>query len=173
MSDKVLQINDLKIYYPVRKGLMGQVQYVKAVDGATLIAHLFSGLAKWSQKDDGALELVADAASKLTEGVANPDGTITYTYTLRDGLTWSDGKELTANDFVFAWNRAASADLAADYGYMFEVVDGYAEMQEDESLSLNAQAIDDKTLSVTLVTDVSYWNELLAFPTYFHFTSDC
>ena len=36
MSDKVLQINDLKIYYPVRKGLMGQLQYVKAVDGVTL-----------------------------------------------------------------------------------------------------------------------------------------
>ena len=36
MSDKVLQINDLKIYYPFRKGLMGQLQYVKAVDGVTL-----------------------------------------------------------------------------------------------------------------------------------------
>ena len=36
MSDKVLQINDLKIYYPVRKGLMGQLQYVKAVNGVTL-----------------------------------------------------------------------------------------------------------------------------------------
>ncbi|MBR6351796.1 MAG: ATP-binding cassette domain-containing protein, partial [Firmicutes bacterium] len=36
MSDKVLQIKDLKIYYPVRKGMMGKVQYVKAVDGVTL-----------------------------------------------------------------------------------------------------------------------------------------
>ena len=100
-----------------------------AVDGATLIAHLFSGLAKWNKNDDGSLEIVADAATELTEGVANDDGTITYTYTLRDGLSWSDGQALTASDFVFAWNRAASADLGADYGYMFEVVDGYAEMQ--------------------------------------------
>ena len=36
MSEKVLQVNDLKVYYPVRKGLMGQIQYVKAVDGVTL-----------------------------------------------------------------------------------------------------------------------------------------
>ncbi len=143
-----------------------------AVDGATLIAHLFSGLAKWSQKDDGALELVADAATELTEGVANPDGTVTYTYTLRDGLTWSDGQALTAKDFVFAWNRAASADLAADYGYMFEVVDGYEAMQEDTSKTLNISAPDDKTLTVTLVTDVPYWNELLAFPAYFPVRED-
>lgn len=143
-----------------------------AVDGATLIAHLFSGLAKWNKKDDGALELVADAATELTEGVANEDGTVTYTYTLRDGLTWSDGQALTAGDFVFAWNRAASADLGADYGYMFEVVDGYAEMQEDTSKKLNISAPDDKTLTVTLVTDVPYWNELLAFPAYFPVRED-
>ena len=143
-----------------------------AVDGATLIAHLFSGLAKWNKKDDGALELVADAATELTEGVPNEDGTVTYTYTLRDGLTWSDGQALTAGDFVFAWNRAASADLGADYGYMFEVVDGYAEMQEDTSKKLNISAPDDKTLAVTLVTDVPYWNELLAFPAYFPVRED-
>ena len=48
-----------------------------AVDGATLVAHLFSGLAKWAQKDDGTLEIVADAAKELTEGVTNADGTVT------------------------------------------------------------------------------------------------
>ncbi len=146
-----------------------------AVDGATLIAHLFSGLAKWAQKDDGSLEIVADAATALTEGVKNDDGTITYTYTLRDGLTWSDGQPLTANDFVFAWNRAASKELAADYGYMFEIVDGYEAMQAEDApadAKLNAKVIDDKTLEVTLTTDVPYWNELLAFPTYFPVRED-
>ena len=95
-----------------------------AVDGATLVAHLFSGLAKWSQDENGALAIVPDAAEELVEGVVNEDGTVTYTYTLRDGLVWSDGQPVTANDFVFAWQRAASPALAADYGYMFEVVDG-------------------------------------------------
>ena len=167
-----------------------------SVDGATLVAHLFSGLAKWAQDEDGNLVIVADAAEELVEGVVNEDGTVTYTYTLKDGLKWSDGKDVTAGDFVFAWNRAASTDLAADYNYMFEVVDGYADMWETTELlgpdgkpvvdeegnivtvfknpdaKLNVEAADDKTIVVTLSNAVSYWNELLAFPTYYPVRED-
>ncbi len=131
-----------------------------AVDGATVINHLFAGLAKWGQDANGNIELQPDCAEELVEGVTNDDGTVTYTYTLKDGLTWSDGKPVTAGDFVFAWNRAISPETAADYGYMFEVVDGYADG------TLNVKAIDDKTLEVTLANTVAYWDELLAFPTY-------
>ena len=151
-----------------------------AVDGATLLVHLFQGLAKWEQDANGNLNIVADAATDLPEGVENADGTVTYTYTLRDGLKWSDGQDLKASDFVFAWNRAASAALGADYGYMFEVVDGYSEISDvdDEGnpinpdAKLNVEAPDDKTIVVTLYNAVSYWNELLAFPTYFPVRED-
>ena len=151
-----------------------------AVDGATLLAHLFSGLAKWQQDKDGKLEIVADAAKELTEGVKNSDGTVTYTYTLKDGLKWSDGKDVTANDYVFAWQRAASLDLAADYGYMFDVVKGYDEIVEvddndkpvNPDAKLAVKALDDKTIEVTLKNEVAYWNELLAFPTYFPVRED-
>lgn len=151
-----------------------------AVDGATMVSHLFSGLAKWAQDETGALVIIPDAAAELPEGVANEDGTVTYTYTLRDGLKWSDGQPVTAADFAFAWNRAASPALAADYGYMFEVVDGYAEMWETDAdgnivnpdAKLNVTAVDEKTLEVTLANSVAYWNELLAFPTYFPVRED-
>ena len=146
-----------------------------AVDGATMLVHLFSGLAKWEQKDDGTLELVPDCAEELVEGVENADGTVTYTYTLKDGLTWSDGQPVTAGDFLFAWNRAASVELGADYGYMFEVVDGYNDIWADGATGdekLNVEAPDDKTLVVTLTNAVPYWNELLAFPTYFPVRED-
>ena len=161
-----------------------------SVDGATLCAHLFSGLAKWAQADDGSLVIAADAAEELVEGVENEDGTITYTYTLKEGLTWSDGKALTAADFVFAWNRAASPALAGDYNYMFDVVKGYAEMWEmkdtgekDEDgnpieepvnpdAKLAVEATDDRTIVVTLNNKVNYWNELLAFPTYYPVRED-
>ena len=144
-----------------------------AVDGATMVSHLFSGLAKWAQDANGNLVIAADAAEELVEGVANEDGTVTYTYTLRDGLKWSDGKPVTAGDFEFAWKRAASVELAADYCYMFEVVDGYADVwAEVEGAELNVVAKDDKTLEVTLSAPVSYWNELLAFPTYFPVRED-
>ena len=151
-----------------------------AVDGATMLAHLFSGLAKWEQNDEGVLTIVPDAAEELTEGVVGDDGKVTYTYTLKDGLTWSDGQPVTAADFAFAWNRAASFDLAADYGYMFEVVDGYADIWETDDegnqvnpdAKLNVTAVDDKTLEVVLSNAVAYWNELLAFPTYFPVRED-
>ena len=146
-----------------------------AVDGATMVAHLFSGLAKWDTTADGALAIVPDAAVELPEGVVNADGTVTYTYTLRDGLTWSDGQPVTAHDFEFAWKRAASVELAADYGYMFEVVDGYADVWAENpaaDAALNVTATDDKTLVVTLANAVAYWNELLAFPTYYPVRED-
>ncbi len=146
-----------------------------AVDGATLIAHLFSGLAKWDQDANGKLAIVADAADSLPEGVTDPaTGKVTYTYTLKEGLKWSDGQELKASEFVYAWNRAASAALGADYGYMFEVVDGYADVADGkEGAVLNAVADDEaRTITVTLSNAVSYWNELLAFPTYFPVRED-
>ena len=136
-----------------------------AVDGATLVSHLFSGLAKWNQDAEGNLVIQAECATELPEGVTNDDGTVTYTYTLKDGLKWSDGQALTAKDFEFAWKRAASEALGADYGYMFEVVKGYPN-------DLAVEATDDKTLTVTLNNAVAYWNELLAFPTYFPVRED-
>jgi len=146
-----------------------------AVDGGTMLSHMFAGLAKWEKDDEGKVVVVADAAKELVEGVENPDGTVTYTYTLRDGLKWSDGKDVTAKDFEFAWNRASSVALAADYGYMFDVIDGYDEVWADGatgSEKLNVKAEDDKTLVVTLKNAVPYWNELLAFPVYFPVRED-
>ena len=136
-----------------------------AVDGATLLGHLFAGLAKWQKDDSGKLVIAPDCATELPAGVANDDGTVTYTYTLKDGLKWSDGQPLTAGDFEFAWKRAASEDLGSDYYYMFEVIKG-------DPSDLAVEAVDDKTLTVTLDNDVSYWNELLAFPTYFPVRED-
>lgn len=161
-----------------------------AVDGATLVAHLFSGLAKWAQDETGKLVIVADAAEELVEGVENEDGTVTYTYTLKEGLTWSDGQPLKASDFVFSWNRAASPALAADYNYMLDIVKGYAEMWETKETGevdeegnpveefvnpdakLAVEATDDRTLVVTINNAVAYWNELLAFPTYYPVRED-
>ena len=135
-----------------------------AVDGARMLAHLFSGLAKWSEDENGNLQIVPDAATDLPEGVENEDGTVTYTYTLRD-MTWSDGQPVTAKDYEFAWKRAANEENAFDYGYMFENVVGYPN-------DLAVTALDDKTLEVTIANQVAYWNELLAFPTFFPVRED-
>ena len=151
-----------------------------SVDGATMVSHLFSGLAKWAQDENGNLQIVPDAAKELVEGVVNEDGTVTYTYTRRDGLKWSDGQDVTAKDFEFAWQRAASTALGADYGYMFDVVVGYNDIWATDDAGnfvnpdakLAVKALDEKTLEVTTTNLIAYWNELLAFPVYFPVRED-
>ena len=147
-----------------------------AVDGATYIVHVFSGLVGFQQDESGKLVLVPECATELPAPVKMDDGKTSYTFKLREGLKWSDGTALTANDFVYAWNRAADPATAADYGYMFEVIDGYADMMEmydengnlvGEKKSLNVTASADGTeLTVVLPVDVPYFHELCAFPAY-------
>ncbi len=120
------------------------------VDGATLISHFFAGLAKWSMEGT----VTADCAQALPEGVLQDDGTVVYTYTLKENLKWSDGVALTAGDFVYAWNRASSGE--ADYGYLFDVI----ARNDDGSLAVSAP--DDRTITVILENPIGYWNELLA-----------
>lgn len=144
-----------------------------AVDGATMLVHLFSGLAKWTKNGD-AFEIVPDMAEELVEPVENGDGTFTYTYKLRDAK-WSDGEPVKAADFEFAWKRATTATLAADYYYMFEYIAGYPGDDLAPSVAENAmqvKAVDDKTLEVTTTGNYPFWNELLAFPTYFPVRED-
>ncbi len=147
-----------------------------AVDGGTYIVHVFSGLVGFEQDKDGKMVLVPDCATELPVGVATADGKTAYTFKLRDGLKWSDGTALTANDFVYAWNRAADPATGADYSYMFEVIDGYDDMMDmydengnlkGEKKSLNVTASADGTeLTVVLTVDVPYFHELCAFPAY-------
>ena len=128
-----------------------------AVDGATYIIHTFVGLVGYNQ--DG--NLAPMLATEIPEAVTTEDGKTSYTFTLRDGLKWNDGSDLTAADLEYSWKRAADPATAADYGYMFDVIDGYAEG------NLNVTASEDgKQLTVVLPVDVPYFMELCAFPTY-------
>ncbi len=137
-----------------------------AVDGATYIVHTFAGLVGFEQDASGKLVLTPECATELPAPVKMDDGKTSYTFKLRDGLKWSDGTELDANDFVYAWNRAADPATAADYGYMFEVIDGYTELMEGTGkLNVTASA-DGKELTVVLPVDVPYFHELCAFPAY-------
>ena len=87
--------------------------------------------------------VAVNGAARSVDVKENADGTVTYTYTLRDGLVWSDGQPVTAGDFAFAWQRAASPELAADYGYMFAGIEGYPD-------ELNVKAVDDTTFEFVL-----------------------
>lgn len=144
-----------------------------AVDGAIMTNHMFEGLMKW--KDSGKnVEGVTDCdLAELTNGqaesyekVTNDDGTVTYTFQLRTDAKWSDGKDVTAGDFVYAWQRLATPATAADYCYMIDMIKGYAEVNGDgaDPSTLAVEAPDDHTFVVTLTYDCPYFLEVCAFP---------
>lgn len=145
-----------------------------AVDGAIMIQHLFEGLMKWEDSGEEAngSEGTANAA-QLTTGQAesyekteNEDGTVTYTFKLRDDIFWSDGQPVTAADFDYAWRRLVTPETAADYNYMLDCVVNANEIMagEKDPSELAVSAPDDKTFTVTLVNDLPYFLELCAFP---------
>ena len=140
------------------------------VDGGTYDVHLFEGLYKWSYSGEypnGSISLEPGLAKEAPTKVVNSDGSVTYTYTIRDDAKWSNGEDLTAADIERSWKRAVSSDLAADYAYLFEAIVGGAEAEgEADGASLSVKATGTKTLTVDLVVDVSYWNELTAFPAF-------
>ena len=108
-----------------------------------------------------------DADGNLTPELAekyeeSEDG-LTYTFTLRDGLKWSDGSDFTATDVLNSWKRAASNDLGADYGFLFGVIDG-----NDGEGNMNV-VVDDsaRTITVQLAYAAPYFLDLCAFPVFF------
>ena len=128
--------------------------------GATYVVNLFAGLTGYRTGGDGAAELTPELCAALPEPEALPDGRVRYVFTLRDGLTWSDGTPLTAADFVYAWNRACTLEDAAA-PYLFACIDGYG------TGWLNVAASPDgRTLTVVLAEAMPTFLQLCAQPAY-------
>ncbi len=129
-----------------------------AVDGGNMLLHSFECL------------LAVDEEGKLIPGQAeswetSEDG-LTWTFTLRDGLKWSDGSDLTANDFVYSWKRVCDPMVAAPYAEtVLGMVAGFNEAVAGDLDALQVEATDDKTLVVTLSSPCSYFGSLAAFAT--------
>ena len=151
-----------------------------AVDGAVMLQHFFEGLYKWV---DSGVEVeyttvnkaaLAPGQAESFDKVVNEDGTVTYTFHLRDGIKWSDGKDVTAGDFVYSWRRLADDITASDYCYMIDMVAGYAEVNSGaaDPEALAVKAIDDKTFEVVLTYDCPYFLEIAAFPATFPVRED-
>ena len=127
-----------------------------ASTGSNLIRLAFAGL-MGTRVVDG----VATSEPELAEKVEMSEDGLVYTFTLREGLKWSDGSDFLASDVVKSWNRAADVNLGAAYGFLFDVIDGYG------TESLNVVADDAaRTLVVTLKAPCAYFLELCGFTTY-------
>jgi oligopeptide transport system substrate-binding protein len=124
------------------------------VDGACLAILAFAGLFMYDENG----QLTPDLADsyEMTE-----DG-LSYTFTMKDGLKWSDGTELNAKDVEYSWQRLANPDTGADYAYLTTVI----ATKDDGTLDIAASE-DGKTFTVNLVAPCAYFLDLCAFPAFY------
>ena len=139
-----------------------------AIDGANTLITVFEPLLLIDENN----EVIPGQAESYT---VSEDG-LTWTFTMRDGLKWSDGSDLTAKDFEYSFKRLAAPDTAAPYAEtVVGMIDGYADATgnpdkqgnmttEPDFDALNVVASEDgKTLTVTLSYPCAYFDKLAAF----------
>src|SRR5919197_6740382 len=115
--------------------------HVYSTEGLRITEHLFRGLLMI----DGELNVLPSVADNLR---VSSDG-MTYLFRLREGARWSDGETLKADDFAYAWRRMR--ELETTTSFLMEDVEA-------------AEALDERTLEITLREPRSYFPYILASP---------
>jgi len=90
---------------------------------------------------------------------------LTYTFTIRDGWTWSDGTPVTAPDYEYAFQRIADPATAAPMAYRIYVIENAQAVNQGENpdpTSIGVTALDERTLEVRLVAPASWFLSSLA-----------
>ena len=122
---------------------------------------VFSGLVSF----DPRLNLIPDIAETWD---ISPDGTV-YTFHLRTNARFHNGRAVTAQDFIYSWERAASPATASDtvMNYLGDIV-GVAEMNAGNADHIaGLKALDDHTLQVTINAPKPYFPMKLTYATAF------
>lgn len=115
----------------------------------TVLVHLYENLMRVASDGEGGTTVV-NGVAKSVEHEENHDGTVTFTFRLRDA-EWSDGREVKASDFVYAWQRLANPASQSPYAELLSVVVGYEEARASGDMSLlQVTAKNDSTLVVNL-----------------------
>ena len=133
-------------------------QKVEGTTGSAITKDLFEGLV---QQDDYGNIIPAQATHWEVSG-----GNKVFTFHLRDGIKWSNGDPVTAEDFVFGFRRAVDPATASRYAWFLEI----ATVKNASKIitgdmppeTLGAVALNDKTFQVTLEKPVPYFVRMLA-----------
>lgn len=135
--------------------------------GASLMNLLYEGLYRITENS---IELAGASELDVSE-----DG-LTWTFKLREDACWSDGKPVTANDYVFSMKRLVNPEISSTYmtDYGSYLLNGTAisngEMALDE---LGVKAVDDYTLEIKLQEACSYFDAMLTYTAFFPLREDC
>ena len=117
----------------------------------TVAANLFENLMKQTAAG------VVNGQASGYDYVDNMDGTETYTFTLRNDLYWSDGRRVTAGDFVYSWRRLVDPQTNSPHASTLNMVAGYADALAGDTSALQVSAPDERTFVVTISGHCSYF----------------
>ncbi|MCC2379025.1 peptide ABC transporter substrate-binding protein [Bacillus wiedmannii] len=134
----------------------------KTMDGtsAHVMQNIFEGLYVLDDQDQP-IPAVAKSFKRSEDGKK-------YTFDLRKDAKWSNGDNVTANDFMFAWKRAIKPETASQYASMLFYVKNAKEINKGTMPldNLGVKAINDYKLEVELEQPIPYFLQLLALPIY-------
>lgn len=134
----------------------------KATDtiAGMILGHTFEGL---TRLDPGNKPFPGQAESWEMKGKT------TYVFKIRKGALWSDGKPVTAHDFVYAWQRVVDPKTASEYAFILYAVKNGEAINSGKAKvdTLGVKALDDMTLQVDLERPTEFFLKLTAFGTYF------
>jgi len=131
--------------------------FIVDVSGGRIAAKLFNGLIRLNEEG----ELVPDLAA---DWQVSSDGQ-TYTFRLRPGVRFHNGRELTARDVAFSFERLLSPAVRSPRGWILEHVSGARDFAEGETDSVAGITVTDRyTLTVTLERAFAPFPYLLTMP---------
>lgn len=158
-ENKVEQIATLSAGTPVQS-----LDPATAVDqtSVTLLANVMEGLYRLDEKNQPQ-PAIAAAQPKISNSGK------TYTIVIRDGTKWADGTDITADDFVTAWQRVLDPKTASPNVELFAAIKNAKEIsigkQQKETLGVKSKG--NKTIEIELEEPTPYFTDLLALTAYF------
>ncbi|RPF25979.1 oligopeptide transport system substrate-binding protein [Georgenia muralis] len=132
-SGEIVSVNGVEPQNPLVPGNTNET------GGGKIVDLLYAGLFYYDAS--GAVQ------NEVAESIETEDSQ-TYTITLKDGWTFTDGSPVTANSFVDAWNYTALLSNAQNNSYFFEGIEGFSYDEDSELTGL--EVVDDLTFTVTL-----------------------
>ncbi|WP_169713595.1 peptide ABC transporter substrate-binding protein [Paludifilum halophilum] len=125
-----------------------------------VVHSMFEGLMRLDEN-----EVPQPAAAKNVEV---SDDKQTYTFTLRDGLKWSNGEKLTAQDFEYAWKRVLDPETGSPAAFLLFFIENAEEYNSGgaDADQVGVEALDEKTLKVKLGQPTPFFKQLVCYTVY-------
>ena len=138
-------------------------QIVTAYTDQNILLALFEGLTAIEEKTSQPVPAASQSWEVSGDGLA-------WTFHLREGLRWSNGEPLTADDFVQSWRRMLSPSLASEYAYLLFPIKGaeaFNAGKTSDAAGIGVEAPDPRTVRIELARPTPYLPVLVALPPWY------